>query len=242
MPDRRKYVLVLPRISLFHKEGRNRSFAIGNAKVFPNNTDGWSNSLELTRPSWLDVFRNFPSSTGDSPPVTYGTAIVADDDEWLQQHASKLVSVIYYCGPCDDRTTPAEAFQFYGFWATSNPSEGFRLDGKSVTYIESANSIQLLPPIELRGSLGNWRLDLTEEDTSELVRLLFENPYDRLVAASRHFMRANCANLFHSPFEQDFSAACACLEAAFNIPRGGYVDTLIAKLVTKYGDTPGFSR
>ena len=86
----------------------------------------------------------------------------------------------------------------------------------------------------------NAAVTVTVEINADL-RLLFENPYDRLVAASSHFMRANYASLFQSPFEQDFSAACACLEAAFDIPRGGYVDGLIAKLTEKYGDPSGFS-
>ena len=73
------------------------------------------------------------------------------------------------------------------------------------------------PPLELRGALTPYQVDIHEPRNKALIQRFEANPNDRLVTAARHLFRTQFADVFSSPWDQDYASYCTCLEAALNI-------------------------
>ena len=127
--------------------------------------------------------------------------------------------------------------------------------------IESASSLKLFPPLELRGVQRDYLIEIGDAEdleamrevmqvfhcppsvkslNHELVRRFDENPDDRIVIACYHLFRSQFANEFMSPVRQDYSAYCASLEAALDVDgaQRGVGAEITNRLVKLYPDLP----
>lgn len=239
-----KLVYVLPRIRLTGTAYRQERFTIAKANFLPDEPKSWDEVLRLPRPEWLDIYRHFPYLHSDEPPEpARGTLIVSDDEEWLRKHIARLIAVAYVLGLDESRwQVPADAFQYSSFKATGKPHDLVTLYTKSGGKTEDLRSLQLLPPLELRGVPSSFRVNLSDEKHAELIRRFDSNPYDRLAVACYHLFRSQFDNPVVAPSEQDFSAFCACLEAALDVSGPDYSKELSDKLMVIYGKHPAMER
>ena len=232
-----RLVYILPRIRLSGTAYGQDRFSISKANFLPDEPKSWVDVIQLPRPDWLDIYRQFPHLGSDEPAEpARGTLIISDDAEWLRKHISRLIAVAYILGLQESQwQTPADAFQYSSFWATQQPNDLVTLFTKSVGKTEDLRSIQLLPPLELRAVSTSFRVNLRDEKLAELIRRFDMNPYDRLVVACYHLFRSQFDNPVVAPAEQDFSAYCACLEAALDVRGPDYSKELSEKLTDIYG-------
>jgi len=242
--DVSKLVYVLPRIRLPGTAFRQERFSIAKANFLPDEPNSWNEVLQLPRPAWLDIYRQFPYLHSDDPPEpSHGTLIVSDDEAWLRKHIGRLIAVTFILGLKESRwQVPADAFQYSSFKATSNPNDLVTLYTKSGGKTEDLRSLQLLPPLELRAVSSSFRVNLSDEKHAELIRRFDSNPYDRLAVACYHLFRSQFDNPVVAPSDQDFAAFCACLEAALDVSGPDYSKELSDKLVAIYGKHPAMER
>lgn len=240
-----RVIAILPRVRIQkHGAPHNQSCAVGPVTIWHDSDALWPTQFNRARPSWLDIFREFPNRADNEPnavnglehsnvqfevPVrSYGSITTCDDSEWLRKNLDHLVSVLYFLAePTGDFARPAECFEFFTLNPDAGQNDHVGLFTKAGEKIESAGSLILTPSLPLRAAnrIAPLRLDL--DYCNELVTLISEDPNDRLVVACRHFFRASFEGIFQSPWEQDVAAYCACLEAAFDIPEGKYKEALM---------------
>ncbi|QGJ70861.1 Hypothetical protein PBC10988_25600 [Planctomycetales bacterium 10988] len=232
-----KLVYVLPRIRLSGTAYREERFAISQANFLPDEPSSWAEVIQLPRPDWLNIYRQFPYLHSEEPAEpAHGTLIISDDEEWLRKHVSRLIAVVYTLGLDESQwQVPADAFQYSAFKATEQPHDLVTLFTKSGGKTEDLRSLQLLPPLELRGVPTSFRVNLRDEKHAELIRRFDSNPYDRLTVACYHLFRSQFDNPVVAPSEQDFSAYCACLEASLDVTGPDYSKELSDKLAEIYG-------
>jgi len=232
-----KLIYVLPRIRLSGTAYGQDRFSISKANFLPDEPKSWAEVIQLPRPDWLDIYRQFPHLDSDEPAEpARGTLIISDDEEWLRKHISRLIAVVYILGLEESQwRTPADAFHYSAFKATEQPHDLVTLFTKSGGKTEDLRSIQLLPPLELRAVSSSFRVNLRDEKHAELIRRFDTNPYDRLVVACYHLFRSQFDNPVVAPSEQDFSAYCACFEAALDVKGPDYSKELSDKLTDVYG-------
>jgi len=243
-PNVSKFVYYLPRIRLAGTAYGQDSFTVSKATFLPDEPKTWDEVLQLPRPSWLDIYRRFPPLHSDEPPEpARGTLIVSDDEEWLKKHISRVIAVVYALGLEESRwQVPADAFHYSSFKATEQPHDLVTLYTKSGGKTEDLSSLQLLPSLELRGVPSSFRVNLRDEQNAELIRRFDSNPYDRLAVACYHLFRSQFDNPVVAPSEQDFSAYCACLEAALDVTGPDYSKEFSDKLTSIYGKHPAMER
>jgi hypothetical protein len=239
-----KLVYFLPRIRLSGTAYGQERFAISKAQFLPDEPKSWQEVLQLPRPDWLDIYRQFPYLHSNDPPEpTRGTLIVSEDEEWLKKHIARLIGVAYVLGLEESQwQVPADAFQYSSFRATGQPHDLVTLYTKSGGKTEDLHSLQLLPPLELRGVPSSFRVNLKDEKNAELVRRFDSNPYDRLAVACYHLFRSQFDNPIVAPSEQDYSAYCACFEAALGVTGPDYAKELSDKLTNLYGKHSAMER
>jgi hypothetical protein len=238
-----RLVYVLPRLKLSTGKYGQKEIRIGRAEFWPDEEATWANAVGKPRPTWLDVFREFPALRGDQhPQIARGTIAVADDDEWLRENAPKAVPVLYYLGLSEVRwQAPVEAFQYYEFRATDTPARMVSFSTKYGPLLEDERSLQAFPPLALRCNV-QFRARTEERLNVELIRRFSANPNDRIVVACRHLFRTQFADPFLAPFDQDEAAYCACLEAVLGIAatQREIGKELAKRLEAIYGALPGF--
>ena len=259
-----KLVYVLPRVSIVSGDPQQKVVNVGKAQFWLDEDGIWSNVVHKNRPTWLDIYRDFPNSFTDAEPrVARGTLLISDDDEWLAAHVHTIIPLVYVLGlPLNHLSIlPAEAFQYGGFHARDKADERVTFVTKNALNVEQADSLKLFPPIELRGGDHRYlvqigdKADLDEMYNMmrffrcspsakvlnlELVRRFNENPNDRIVMACYHLFRSQFGNDFTSPMHQDYAAYCASLEAALDIDGTRDVGANIAqRLVSLYPDFDG---
>ena len=220
-----KLVYVLPRVRIVG--GARGNVSVAKAQFWPDEDDTWQSVVGKVRPRWLDVFRDFPSlcSTQEGhaaepePKIARGTLLVSDDEDWLKRYIENLIPVAYVLGFLQNHRPfilPAEAFQYGGFLATDGQEEQVIIVTKFGDKIESAWSLKLFPPLELRGVQPEYLIEIGDEAdlkvmevfdcppavkllNAELARRFDENPDDRIVIACYHLFRSQFANEFTSP-------------------------------------------
>ena len=215
-----KLVYVLPWLTLSTGQYRVNRIPIGPAVFCPDDDETWREVVGKPRPNYLDIFRWFGSAVdeGREPEIARGTVLVAGDDGWLEGNVQLLVPFIYVLGqPADRWRTPAERFRYFGFRASDKPPEMVSFITKKGEMWEDRRSFKLFPPLELRGAHSPYRVDIHEKRNKAFVLRFEANPNDRLVVAARHLFRTQFADVFNSPWDQDYSTYCTCLEAALNI-------------------------
>jgi hypothetical protein len=118
-------VYVLPRIRLVGTAFGQERFTIARANFLPDEPKSWAEVLQLPRPEWLDIYRQFPGLHSDEPPApARGTLIVSDDEDWLRKQIARLIAVVYILGLDESRwRVPADAFQYSSFKATEKPHD-----------------------------------------------------------------------------------------------------------------------
>ncbi len=240
-----RVIAILPRVRIQkHGASHHQSFAVGPVTIWNDSDALWPEQFNRARPSWLDIFREFPNRADSEPIVvnglehsnvqfegpvrSYGSIITCDDSEWLRKNLDHLVSVLYFLAePSGDFARPAECFEFFTLNPDAGRNDHVGLFTKAGEKIESAGSLILTPSLPLRAAnrIAPLRLDL--DYSNQLVSLISEDPDNRLVVACRHFFRGSFEGIFQSPWEQDVAAYCACLEAAFDIPEGKYKEALM---------------
>lgn len=232
-------VYVFPRVRFREGNSRNERFSIGRIQVRPDENETWLTEFSRERPAWLRIFKRFATRTNQgNPEPAMGSILFADDDSWLEEHISRIVGVVSFLeGNVNNWRVPSEALVHVGFKLTDSQSDAVELVTKTHCLIEHADSVQLHPPLELRGVGSPFCLSLEKPAHQELVRRLDNNPFDHLVVACYHLYRTQWANFVHSPYEQDFAAFCASLEAAMNV-RGQYTENITAGIIERYGDYP----
>jgi hypothetical protein len=203
------------------------SIPVARATIWPDTNDNWLSVIGTARPSWLDIYRDFPPSNKNTVgPPRRGTLIVSTDEEWLRNNSRRLVSTLYFLG---DLTV------FAGQLHSGRPSELFyflsldiegvhpmvRLLGKHGWHVEDENHLKLTPPYPLRGDHRPYELDIARAEHTALIRLLADNPEHRLVTACVHYFLAQTGDPMVAWFEQDYANYCASLEAALDVVQGG---------------------
>ncbi|NLS97564.1 MAG: hypothetical protein GXX96_35950 [Planctomycetaceae bacterium] len=241
---RKKLVYVLPRVRITSTAHPENDVTIAKATFLLDEPSSWSNVLKFPRPAWLDIFRDFPPLHGNTEPApAHGTLIVSDDEDWLKTHISRIISLAFLMGVEENWwRVPADAFQYSFFTATESPHDLVSLHTKTRGNIEEPRSLQLYPPLELRGISGGFRIRLNEELHRELIRRFSQNPYDRIVAACYHLFRTQFDNPIVTSAEQDFAAYCACLEAALDIQGPDCSKELMGRLTSLYGQHTAMER
>ena len=118
-----RHIIVLPWVQLCDRYANRRSFKVGDARVLPDDAKTWNEVLQMPRPLWLDIFREFPGGDADEGQPARGTLLVAEDerkDEWLSTHISRLLGVIFVLASERGKwRTPAEALKYYEFTGQS---------------------------------------------------------------------------------------------------------------------------
>jgi|GEM_PF-1315181 len=238
----KKLIYVLPRIRLTGTAFGQDFFSVSKAHFHPDKEKTWNEVIKLPRPEWLDIYREFPEldEVAEAQPAR-GTLVFSDDEHWLKLHIGRLLAIVYLMGSRKWQTH-ADAFRYTSFLATEHPQDMVELFTKSGRKIENLRSLQLLPPLELRGANSNFQVALTDERNAELMKRFDQNPYDRLGAACYHLFRSQIDDPFFAPRQQDAAAFCACLEAAFDVQGPGYKEKLIDALQSLYGQHPKFAR
>lgn len=239
-----KLIYILPRIRLSGNRHGEERFSIGKAEFIPDSPNSWEEVIELPRPDWLNIYKEFPyMDSTELPEPARGTLIISTDDDWLKKHISRLISMIYISGLKHNKwRVPANAFHYSLFKATKTPQQSVNFITKNSNKIEDLSSISLFPPLELRGVQSLYQINLHEKLHLELIRRFNENPYDRLVVACFHLFRSQYENPVISPPEQDCSAFCACLEASLDVKGPDYSKELLDKIINIYGTLPEMDR
>jgi hypothetical protein len=231
--EQKRIVYVLPRVNVSSTWYGEKYVRISKAEFWHDHPDTWANVLELPRPEWLDIFRHFPGTKKTAPLPSRGTLLFADDEMWLRENVNRIVAILFVAGVEENQwKVPADSFRYYGFKATSNPADLVVLNTKTSGTREDLRSLNLLPPLELRGVTTAFRIDTHDVLVRELFDRFDANPRDRLAAGCYHLFRTQFENAFLSPAEQDYAAFCACLEAALDVGERGY-DTEIADPLQK---------
>jgi len=235
-----KTVYVFLRVRIREGSSRRENFKVGRITVMPDDDAVWQNEFSTNRPSWLQMFRDFPDvgSERDGEEAR-GSIVVTDDDSWIEEHISRLVGVFYFLGlRTNDWRVPSEALSYVGFKLTSSPSNMVELVTKSGRFIERCDSIRFPPPLALRtvGSMFNLSMEKATHQT--LCDRFFKNPFDNLAVACFHLYRTQWGDFLHSPHEQDFAAYCACLEAVLDV-KDDYPRNVYKSLRSRYDDYPG---
>ena len=240
---KRRTVYVFPRVRIREGASRNEHFTIGPITVLPDVDATWQNQFSTNRPSWLQMFRDFPYVGSDREgDEARGSIVVADEDSWIEQHISRLVGVFYFLGlSTNDWRVPSEALSYFGFMLNNSPSNMVELVSKSGRFIEHNDSIRFPPPLALRGVGSTFSLGLEKAPNQTLCDQFFKNPFDNLAVACFHLYRTQWGDFLQSPREQDFAAYCACLEAALKIERD-YPANLYLALRDRYSDYAGLER
>ena len=167
--EEKKLIYVLPRIRLSGTAFREDSFSVSKAHFYPDADKTWDEVLKLPRPEWLDIYREFPGVAEDAEAQpAHGTLVFSDDEDWLKLHIGRLLAIVYVMGERPWQT-PTDAFRYSSFLATKKPHDMVELFTKSGGKIEDLSSIQLLPPLELRGANTNFRVALKNERHAELI-------------------------------------------------------------------------
>lgn len=215
----RRLVYVLPRLRLSDCKYGVEQINIGKAHFLPDRNDIWTKVVGKPRPQWLDIFRDFPPVVKDDvADVARGSLLISEDDGWLRQNAARVVPLLYVLGQKEDQwETPAEAFHYFEYSATDSPANMVSFNIKGPPLWEEAGSLQLHPPLGLRGVHGEFRVDLDWQQNAALIARFEKNQEDRVVVACRHLFRTQFTDIFIAPFDQDYAGYCACLEAAVGI-------------------------
>lgn len=226
-----RLVYALPRVRITTNAYSVNEVAVSRARIVWDTDENWIDVVGHPRPNWLDIYQDGHDG------VARGTLIVSDDDEWLSRHIQRVLSIIYVMGlPIQRWGTPSEAFRIVPFTAKASPEALVCVHTKTRRCIESADSIRLPPPIELRAVQHGYQVDVNDSCYEELLRRFRENPYDRLVTACYHLFRTQFENWFLGPSEHDAAAYCACLEAALDVPERDYAETVARRLVSFYNE------
>jgi hypothetical protein len=240
-------VFVLPYLRLSSGKYKVKEVHIGPTELWPDEDEVWRDVVTATRPPWLDIYRAFPPSEGEEAPPARGSILIAENDDWFKApgYVDNAIAVLYVLGQPEDKwQTPAEAFFHLEFKAQAQYYDLVSIPTKTHIHLETAESLQLLPSLELRGVNRPYRVPANSPEGTELLYRFSENPDDRLVVGCYHLFRAQVADRFSSPLRQDYSAYCACLEALLEIDgtQQEIAQTMIRKLCGLYPDAPGLDR
>ena len=107
-----KLVYVLPRFEFQVMLSVKHGFPSPRQPFCPTNRIHRDEVIQLPRPAWLDIYRQFPYQHVDEPPdPARGTLVISDDDEWLTSHVNRLIAVAFVLGlPGAQWQVPADAF------------------------------------------------------------------------------------------------------------------------------------
>ena len=218
----KRMIYVMPRVRLSPLLHGQTRIDLGKATFLPDDDATWTSYIQKPRPLCLDIFRNFPYRDAYSdPPVARGTILISDDEPWLRTNVSYVVAVAYVVGAQENYWQPSsEAFQCYELTVGDSSHELVKFHTKSTSIIEDVGGFRLLPPLELRSPRDQFRIDTQGDVFGELNERLGQREPDRLIVSCFHLFRTQYANAFLTPARQDFAAYCACLEAAFDTPKG----------------------
>jgi hypothetical protein len=212
----------------FGKSVRVEEFKLGKAIVLPDTADVWQKRIGSDRPQYLEMYREEAWDSSEDAPPAIGTAIVSGDDDWLEEYAERIVSILYFL--CDSNTTlrPAELFRYHRLSTKTGDGTFTVLHNKFASSGEgvfdesggTVRSLSIYPPSVIRGVQRKCHVDFSLPHSTKLIDRFKRNPADRLFVAIRQYFRAQFADLFSSTFESDYACYCASLEAALKLPEG----------------------
>lgn len=233
-------ILLFPRVRFWEGRSRLEDFAIGPLRVLPDSDEVWQREFGQARPDSLKVYRDFPDLPDSAEGPEARGSIVTFEDNRHWKHVHRLVGVLYYLGlHTNNWLVPSESLNHLAFILHGPGEDIVPLPTKTVINYEDHDSIRLLPPLELRGIDKTFILSLELDAHQLLMKKFFDNPEDRLVTACYHLYRTQWGNFIYSPWEQDCAAYCACLEAAFAVNEGGYINQIHNGLLDRFGEYPG---
>lgn len=215
----------MPYLELKYPSEDSQELRVGSARLLPDRNEVWLETLGRERPPFLGVFRDFPLvRLPDEPEMPgkpiRGTVAVADDDHWFNEHIWEVIAVTYFLLDNRHSPMPAEVMTCYPFDLRPKDvsSGGFSMLTKHGLILEAEYSIALYPPLAVRAKTHlHQNFNVNDPHDKALLRCFDDNPRDRLIMAVCHFFRAQFADLFTSPFQQDFATCCAAVEAALGI-------------------------
>lgn len=236
----------MPYLRLAYPLRGPREQVIGKAVFFDDTPQSWEEVLGCERPARLRIYRDFPPVSEDrAGDSVFGTLIRSDDAEWLKRYVDHAIATLYFVGHDPMRGRPAECFTYQQLSVSpaAEPSPFFGIWNKHGRMIESPDSIALYPPLAARGYSSAYRIDRDKREHSELLRRFAADPLDRIVVAIRQYFRTQFADIFISPFEEDFALHCGAIEAALDIDAlsRGTSDRFKDALTELYGDDEGFA-
>lgn len=233
------YLGWMPYLKIVDKNRTQQPITIGKARFLPDNDTVWQREVGRPRPEFLKIFREFPRPSTNSPgdPI-YGTLVLSDDKGWLEQYFDEAVAVVYFVGQKKGRLHAAENFIYHEFLLKTDSvknSDAVLYNTKHSRLIETADSIAIHPPLVVRGNQPH-EIDIEKYEHEKLVKLIGENPKDRIVIAVRQYFRSHFSDKFTSPFRQDYANFCAVIEAVLDQnTMSGASDKFVSELVRIYG-------
>ena len=147
-------VYLLPYLRLSSGKYEVKEFRLGPAEFWPDEDDVWRDVVKAARPPWLDIYRAFPPAEGEEAPPARGSILITEADDWFREpgHVDNAIAVLYVLGqPEDQWQTPAEAFFHSEFKTQAQYYDLVSIPTKTHIHLETAESLQLLPSLELRG-------------------------------------------------------------------------------------------
>lgn len=218
--------LWMPYIRFARRKYREQNVQLGPVTIWPDAQEAW-HRLAVPRPSWLNIYRQFPKAGEDTigePCV--GSVVVANDGGWLAQYHKRLVAILYFVGDqaCYEGTPrngrPAECFYARMLKVEGAAHSLVQLWTKHGALVEDERALKMTPPLAVRGQSEPYFLGLDRAEHNALVALLFKKPEHRLITACLHYFLAQTGEPLVVSFEQDYANYCACLEAAFDLAQG----------------------
>lgn len=196
------------------------SLTIGQARILPDTEETWENEVRFPRHPWCEVYHDWPPLSDDNQEgeKLRGTVILAEDFEWLSENIHLIVAILFFMARRGgNRGVPGERFRYIEMKAKGQYSELVTYFTKTARLMEDPAKFDLHPSVELRGSLSQVGIALTDKTNQHLLHIFSENEKDRLITACHHYFRTQLSDYFAAPLVQDYATYCACLEAILDL-------------------------
>jgi hypothetical protein len=219
------FIAWMPYFTIAYPLASEKKVAVGKAILLPDTDENWHALTGNPRPRFLDMFRDFPVFTKDGleeGPSLRGTLITCEDSGWLEKNLDSVTAIVFFLATDDRIPLPAERFTTFPFYlkprTASSDDDLVRLSTKDGgSNYESSQALRLTPPLAVRGPFADRRLVTAAPWAVALLSLVASAPEDRLIVAVRQYFRTQFADVFTSPFDEDYALHCSALEAAMQL-------------------------
>ena len=211
----------MPYLEIAYPPRGSKVLEVGKVRFLADSDEVWANEIKRQRPDHLQMFRDFPPVTSKEPgdPIR-GTVVLCEDVEWLNNFLDEAVAIVYFLGDVPMPGQPAERFAYHRLHLKSGEHDSNELVSFATKHgelWETGDSIVVYPPLVVRGSLSQYRIDLNRKEHQKLLEIIKTDPHDRLVVAVRQYFRTQFSDVFSSTIQDDVSTHCSVVEAALGL-------------------------